>query len=162
MKRSKPLRADPEKTREWQARSRENGREGMRSTELRRDTPRGRARRAAKPRLSEEVALVVYKRQDGKCACGCGRVIAPFPIGFHHVFPKQRWPELINVAVNVIGVAADCHANHETGMTRLPRSAVVRAEQLASDPPMRRYLENTYDCSPQTGDSQERRSARRM
>lgn len=96
--------------------------------------------------MSREVCERVRYRQRGKCACGCGRRIAPFPIGFHHVFPKgdRMWPELVNEPRNIVGLAADCHANHETGMTRLPRSAVAIAEALVADARMGRYLETHY------------------
>ena len=54
------------------------------------------------------------------------------------------WPELVDVAENVLGVTADCHANHESGARRLTLEAVAVALPLATTGPMRSYLERTY------------------
>lgn len=99
-----------------------------------------------KPKVSQEVLIMVHLRTGGYCACGCGKpAISTAP---HHVFPKQRWPELINEPDNLIGVAADCHANHEVASKRLPRYAIRRAERLACTPAMKAYLDRTYDSRP--------------
>ncbi len=105
----------------------------------------GRRRKAdPRDRVSEATIVAVRARQGGLCACGCGRPIAPFPIGYHHVFPKAKWPSLIDVAGNLVGVSAQCHASHETAARRLPRSAVACAEIFAATPQMRRYLDAVY------------------
>lgn len=88
--------------------------------------------------------LTVRRRQGGVCCCGCGRPISPGLIGAHHILPKARWPELVDEPLNVVGVFADCHASHETGMARLPREAVKLVLALPLDGPQRRYVENTY------------------
>lgn len=89
---------------------------------------------------------LVVARQHGLCACGCGGKIAPAPIGFHHVLPKgdRKWPELIDVAENVVGLTADCHANHETAARRLTRQAVAIVELLDLDARQLGYLARTY------------------
>lgn len=138
MKRSRPLISDPEKTRAWQERSRKPLERG----ELK---PRPPAPKPKEQRMDKDVCAQVFWRQQGKCVCGCGRRIAPFPIGYHHILPRQRWPELTNEPDDIVGVAADCHANHETGTTRLPRSACALAERLAICEPRRAsYLNRTY------------------
>lgn len=101
-------------------------------------------RRRPKPRLGLSTCQQVWERQGAFCVCGCGRPISPYPLGYHHVFPKQRWPELVNEADNIVGVFGDCHAAHETGHRRLPRRACGRAERLASSPAMEDYLTLTY------------------
>lgn len=103
-----------------------------------------RGRRRPKEWLQISTCREVLERQEGFCICGCGRQVAPYPLGYHHVFPKARWPELVNEADNIVGVAGDCHANHEAGSTRLPRRACDRAERLACSPPMEDYLTRTY------------------
>lgn len=102
-------------------------------------------RRRQRERVSERTVRTVYERQLGYCGCGCGRRIARGLIGYHHVFPKAKWPELVDHPDNGVGVAADCHANHETASRRLPRRAVKLAERLAAgNPRMEAYLEETY------------------
>lgn len=88
---------------------------------------------------------VVHARQLGLCACGCGGKIAAGPIGWHHVLPKHKWPELIDVAENVVGVTANCHANHETAAKRLTLEAVDAVLGLNLDEQQRGYLGRTYD-----------------
>lgn len=128
----------------------------MKRTRLARKTPLARSkppkrgsglkpgRRRERPVLSAETASIVHVRQGGKCACGCGQKIAAGPIGWHHALPKHLYPELIDVAENVVGVAATCHANHESGSRRLPRSAVMPVEGLILTGPMRAYLDRIY------------------
>jgi len=87
---------------------------------------------------------MVHLRTGGHCACGCGKpasITAP-----HHVFPKSRWPELLNEPDNLIAANADCHARHETAFKRFPRYAIRRAERLASTPAMKAYLDSHYDA----------------
>lgn len=122
----------------------------MKRTELKRSSSLRRAnapqRRGKAPRegLGRDTAGVVYRRQNGLCCCGCGDPIAPFPIGYHHVFPKAKWPSLVDVAANVAGTAENCHANHEAASRRLPRWAIAFAEGLAVSPAMRSYLDRIY------------------
>ena len=98
--------------------------------------------------MDRRVCECVFHRQDGKCICGCGRRISRFPIGFHHVLPRSRWPELTNYSLNIVGVYEGCHANHEAGTTRLPRSACVTVERLDLSPQQLSFLERTYGPKP--------------
>lgn len=115
----------------------------MKRSSLVRAEPLRRQRRQ-RPLLSPETCGIVAARQHGYCICGCHRRIAQYPIGFHHLLPKQIWPELAVEPDNVVGVAAVCHANHETAARRLPRSACVRIERLARIPTVASYLDRTY------------------
>ena len=103
-----------------------------------------RRRKAKRVGLSPETAACVYARQKGLCCCGCGGRIAPFPMGYHHIWPKAKWPSLIDVSANIAGVGADCHASHETAARRLPRASIAFAEVLAATHEMRSYLDRTY------------------
>jgi hypothetical protein len=131
MKRSKPLKASPERVREWQQRSRKPLKQGRKS-------------KPVEHQMDPKVCYEAYLRQGGFCICGCGRRISRFPIGYHHLLPRQRWPELTNDHRNIVGVYEDCHAGQESGMTRLPRSACATVEQLALSPQQLSYLERTY------------------
>ena len=101
-------------------------------------------KRRQKAQMSRTTAGIVASRQHGLCACGCGEPIGPFPIGFHHVFPKAQFPALADIAENIVGLAENCHANHEARSHRLARSVVAPAEMLAATWPMRNYLARTY------------------
>lgn len=66
-------------------------------------------------------------------------------IGYHHILPKARWRELVDDPRNVAGVFEDCHANHESGKTRLPLvkvAAILRG--LTLDARQEAYLHRTY------------------
>lgn len=109
----------------------------------------GRRRASSSPRAVLSVptmaTVLLLTGFDGGCQCGCGRPAdAGNPACWHHVFPKQRWPELIDNAQNVMVVAVDCHANHEVAFCRLPRRSVWRAESLVTTDAMRDYLDRTY------------------
>lgn len=136
MKRSEPLRrkAPLKRSTEPLTRSKPLGKGNGRAARARRE----------RPSLRPETCQEVSRRQGGLCACGCGATIAPFPIGYHHVLPKHRWPALIDVTANVIGVAADCHANHETAACRFPWRAILPVLELRLDGPQLGYLERTY------------------
>lgn len=97
-------------------------------------------------RVSDDTYRIAYHRTGGRCACGCGRRVERHnPACYHHVFPKQSWPELIDEPNNVVAVAVDCHANHETAAQRFPRKVTRHAALLAEgDPAMREYLDRTY------------------
>src|SRR5256885_2214697 len=76
----------------------------------------------------------VKARQGGGGGGGCGGRIAPFPIGYHHVLPKAKWPTLADNSLNIVGVTADCHANHETRAKPLTLAAVaVLADRPLTD-----------------------------
>lgn len=100
-----------------------------------------RARRK-KARVSPETLRVAFARTGGACAAGCGRR-AEDP---HHCFPKQasRWPNLVDVPENVIGLCRSCHAEHEAVTRRIPRSAIACAEGLVRDYRMAAYLDRVY------------------
>ncbi|MCA1571682.1 MAG: hypothetical protein LC798_15490 [Chloroflexi bacterium] len=64
----------------------------------------------------------------------------------HHVFPRQRWPELARELANLVGVCGGCHDEHERARRRLPRD-VLPPETIAlagDDGRMLAYLERTY------------------
>jgi hypothetical protein len=108
--------------------------------------PLKRRPRRRKPKLSDATKAIAYHRSGGVCACRCGRrVERDNPAIYHHVFPKQRWPELIDNPDNVVCVAVDCHANHEVASRRLPRRVTRRAALLAEgNPSMLAYLDRVY------------------
>ena len=111
----------------------------MRSSQLKRGRPKKR------PWISEATAVEVYNRTNGLCCCGCGRPIAHGPIGFHHVLPRSRYPELADVPGCIVGVSEICHASHENGSNRLSRTAIICAEdQVLGAPSMEAYLDRTY------------------
>jgi 5-methylcytosine-specific restriction endonuclease McrA len=67
----------------------------------------------------------------------------------HHVWPRQKWPNLIKVEANLTGLCRDCHSAHEfpgVKATRIPRAALPScAIALAGDDgPMLGYLERVY------------------
>jgi hypothetical protein len=99
----------------------------------------GRKRRQ-KPVLAIPIRVVAFDRTDGWCADGCGRR-AQDP---HHILPRQKWPELINVAANVIGVHRVCHEAHENASKRLPRSVCAPVEALELTGAQVAYIERSY------------------
>jgi hypothetical protein len=106
---------------------------------LKRERPRKR------PWMSERTRATVFARQHGRCICGCGQPIASGPIGYHHIWPRQRWPELADDPANVVGVTADCHAKHESASRVLPCACVaVVTEGIVVDNQMRAYFERHY------------------
>jgi hypothetical protein len=97
-------------------------------------------RRKTRARIPFGVRCDVIVRTGGYCACGCRRLgTAP-----HHIFPHQRWPELVAEPDNLLWVADDCHMNHEAASKRFTRHVVWRAEHLAVTPAMSAYLDRTY------------------
>lgn len=67
----------------------------------------------------------------------------------HHVFPRQRWPQLIKVAANLIGVCPGCHDEHERAHRRIPLAALPACvfDLVDADPEADRlllYLDATY------------------
>lgn len=109
-------------------------------------SPLKQGRRKPRPTVSETTRRIALHRTGGRCACGCGRPVEPSnPATYHHVFPKQRWPELIDDPDNVVAVAVDCHANHEAASHRFPRRLTRHAALLAEgDTAMQDYLARTY------------------
>lgn len=67
----------------------------------------------------------------------------------HHVLPRNKWPGLIKLADNLIGVCVDCHMAHEyigVKRRRIPRAALPACAIALADgmPKRERYLERTY------------------
>lgn len=103
------------------------------------------ARGLPRGRLSEQVARDVLDRLEadgwgGLCECGCGERASEW----HHIFTQKRWPELIDVAANIVAVAKRCHERHTKAAQRFPRSLCRRAEGLVSSPAMESYLDRFY------------------
>jgi hypothetical protein len=96
--------------------------------------------RKPKPRLSEATAMIAWGRTEGFCACGCGRRAE----SWHHCWPQNKWPDLVDVADNIVAVADYCHGRHTAAFQRFPRSICVHAEHLATTGPMKAYLNRTY------------------
>lgn len=94
--------------------------------------------------MSFDTRMIAFARTEGYCACGCGKV-ATDP---HHIFPKQRWPELVDEPDNVVAVYRPCHAAHENAHHRFSRSVCATAERLAVTEPMKAYLNRTYAAHP--------------
>lgn len=119
---------------------------GPQKDALRRSKPLARAKgrlarsKAQKPRLSQETRAKAFARTTGLCGCGCGRPADDA----HHIFPKQKWPELADVLENILPAARFCHEGHESAMHRFSRGAVAGAEPLATTSSMRAYLQRTY------------------
>jgi hypothetical protein len=101
--------------------------------------------------MSFATRMVAFARTAGYCACGC-RKLATDP---HHIFPRQRHPELVDEPDNVIAVYRPCHTAHENAYRRFPRSICETAERLATTEPMKAYLDRTYGPreSPQAATS---------
>lgn len=117
---------------------------------LRRSKPPGRAKgrlarsKAQKPKLSQETRAKAFARTKGACAVpGCRRR-ARDP---HHLLPKQdnKWPELADVAENVVGVCREHHEAHEHGnLKRLPWAVVKPVLALPLTAKQIAYLQRTY------------------
>jgi hypothetical protein len=91
------------------------------------------------------MVTIAFNRSGYRCACGCGRMAN----SLHHVFPRQRWPGLVDEPDNVIAVTmVPCHANHEAATHRFAREIVWRAERLAITHPQRLFLDRTYGPTP--------------
>lgn len=106
-----------------------------------------------------ELADGVWARDHGVCVA-CGRPARKIPACFHHVLPKNRWPELTLCPENVRVVCEDCHSKHETGHTRLPRAVADLLEEIGlpvrgeAGNRQRSYLDRVYGPrSPQRPDS---------
>jgi 5-methylcytosine-specific restriction endonuclease McrA len=113
VKRTTPLRADPEKVREFMRRNR---RPLNRGTQKRRAT------------IPPDTRRRVYARSRRRCIA-CGK---PGRLTIHHVLAVERWPALELVEANMVGVHWPCHAAHEAASRRirwgeLPECAVTLA-----------------------------------
>ena len=89
-------------------------------------------------RLSQESAEVAYWRSGGYCVA-CGGLATDH----HHVFYTQRYPDLADDPDNLISLCRGCHANHHSGMRRIPRRLCRHAERLA-DEQMLGWLDRRY------------------
>jgi hypothetical protein len=94
--------------------------------------------------VSPETRRIALARNGGRCACGCGGRSTQV----HHVFPRQRWPALIDDPMNAVGVTKRCHERHELAVERLPFSAAILAlEYCAQTEADVAYLERTYQMA---------------
>lgn len=115
-----------------------------RSKPLGRGNVRLKRSRREKAIMSASTRATALARNSGRCACGCGRR----SVQVHHVFPRQRWPELTDSPLNVVGVAVRCHERHENAVERISLQGVLCALPLAwRDGPRSRYLERTYPAA---------------
>ncbi len=77
----------------------------------------------------------------GLIACGVVRRA----VQVHHVLPKSKWPHLLKVADNLVGVCADCHARHESAYLRIPHAALPAVTlALAEREGLTWYIARTY------------------
>jgi 5-methylcytosine-specific restriction endonuclease McrA len=149
MKRS-CLKSDPAKVAAFVQRGRENGREGMRSTALRRNTAGWPSARppggGPAVKIPPTIRAAAFARSNGLCIM-CrhnGRRVRAQQA--HHCYPKAKWPALAKVTANLVALCAACHAAHEGGSHRLPL-AILPPETIAladGDGPMESYLARTY------------------
>lgn len=106
---------------------------------LRRKT-RLRPSRRQKAILRPETRAAAFARSGGRCV-RCGKRATQA----HHIWPRQRWPKLVDVAENVVGLCQRCHERHELAVERLPRSCLPDcATGLVVDGRMASYIERTY------------------
>lgn len=125
MKRGKPLRADPDKVREWLDKSRQ-------STRLSRSQAKPKPRKA-KPRIPKGARQKALERTKGRCAAPRCRQKAK---QVHHLLPQREWPSLAKEPANLVGVCHNCHADHENALKRFPRSCIPAALwSLAAEAP---------------------------
>jgi 5-methylcytosine-specific restriction endonuclease McrA len=128
MKRT-PLKADPEKTRQWVQKSQ--------AKNTLQSKPKARVR------VNRDEQAVVHKRSKGKCI-----VCLEQPSrDVHHVLPQRLFPELADVAANMVGVCRKCHARHENAFRRiymqeLPDVTVALVADLGG--PAEAYFVRTY------------------
>jgi hypothetical protein len=133
------LRPNPDKVRDWLARSR------AKSSLNRSGRPARTKRKRRRPVPSETRALVLARSWGWCVAClaregiyadalGNYRAVAlmrsrtgglPRPATqLHHVLPVTRWPDHELDADNMVGVCVECHDRHEHGTTRIPLEAL--------------------------------------
>lgn len=158
MKRA-PLRSDPEKVRAWNEKHRQAfaPRQGppdrkplARTAPKRPDPIPAETRTAARARSHGRCIVCQYI--GARCGWGNGKGKAD---ALHHALPKQRakWPMLVAVEDNLVGVCNFHHDNHEHGGARIPLLALPECVfRLAADvgPAAVDYLLKTY---PERGGS---------
>jgi hypothetical protein len=132
------LQRNPEQTRAWLDKHR--GSFGARGGLQRRGAGPARAKPKAPDPIPPETRRAARARSGGKCVVcahrGYGGRGGRKAAHLHHVFPKQanRWPELIAVEDNLVGVCFDCHEAHEGGSERIPLGALPECVfRLAAD-----------------------------
>jgi hypothetical protein len=173
MKRSEPLRADPAKTRAWQQRSRKPlersaiGREGMRSTEIRRataearPTAKGPARKRGRPRPKRPFWW--RGELDGSICAVCEQ--APAVQG-HHIIRAEvlrREARRLDYEMhdvmwdrrNRLPVCQRCHERHHNRSRPIRREVLLRvarwvfdfAHELGLEPALEREYPETANTS---------------
>jgi 5-methylcytosine-specific restriction endonuclease McrA len=110
LKRSKPLRADPAKTREFIDRNRKP---------LKRTPPKPKAR------IPKATRDAVYRRSGGWCIV-CGRARAE---ECHHVLSQFRFEQHAHEPDNLVGVCRGCHDLHERAHRRIRWSELPEVVQ---------------------------------
>lgn len=127
LKRGKVLGSDPDKTRDWQNRSRKPLSPG---------TPKVRTP------IPTATRAVVYKRSRGKC------IMCPSRIDHvHHVLPVQSHPKWDTEVLNLVGLCAPCHDEHERWHRRIPLASLpieVRLFAQNAGPQEAIYLHRNY------------------
>lgn len=150
MKRRTPLRADPEKVREFRERAQAKAREAAKdrpSAALRRSTELTRGNGPAKaPRRSDRPQPIegpltpgawraeVWRLDGGRCV-GCGEEV-PLDADLwvwqaHHALPKQRLRRaglhhLVWDPRNGVTLCKRCHERHESAISRIPGAKLPR------------------------------------
>jgi 5-methylcytosine-specific restriction endonuclease McrA len=141
VKRSKPLRADPSKVREFLQR----GRGQLRRVPLEgRRKPLSRRPRRRKARIPSEVRKRVFARSGGRCVRPDCKNVA---VHIHHVLDESNFPELAQAEANMVGTCPWCNWNHHFKPDgRLPRSCLpaVTLALAATDDRYELYLERVY------------------
>ena len=148
------LKTDSEKVRAWVARSRERAAEKARGRPRATLTRKRRARVAEGPLTPKEWWELVYRGARGRCAVTRAQASSVFDRRFerHHVIPQQvlRRHKLhmkLWDTRNGMLVHRNVHANHTSGMERIPRwalpsSAYAFAAECGTW--AERYLEEHY------------------
>jgi hypothetical protein len=125
-----PLKADPEKVREFMRRGRESS--ALARTALK------SGRRKRRPPIPEAVRLTVVRRSHGAClVClldytstpgalsprRIGALVAQGVIGraeqLHHLLPVREWPRWLKAPDNMVALCEACHDRHERAFRRL-------------------------------------------
>lgn len=108
------LKADPEKVRLWQRRSRARARERAHEAPT-------RHRRRRKVCVPKDVRARVFARTKGICVRpGCEQRA----VHIHHWFDEQFFPELALDEENMSGACPYCNWNHHNASPRFPFEAV--------------------------------------
>lgn len=153
-----PLRASPEAARALNERARQKRRANAAMPGIvRQGLPDPRALQRKPPKRPDpilaETRRAARARSGGKCVVclyhGHGGRGAGKAEHLHHALPKSRskWPQLVAVLDNLVGVCAHHHMNHEHGGARIPLLALPECVfRLAADvgPAAVDYLLRTY------------------